>query len=257
MKDFLRNLLGLSILLASVPAPANISASANFTLRAAVLNNGAGEQASANFRLNGSLGEAAIGSAGSTGFTLNAGFFATTLGGVPSIPSLLAVFSRKVHGAAGTFDIPIDIAQAIGGAVTVEPRAIGSGHTIVFSFDAPVTVAGAASATGADAMPLGSASVMPDGNNVLVTLTAIPDNRRLLLSLTGVNGNINAQAAMGFLVGDVNNSRSVNATDIAGIKARSGQATNASSMRFDLNASGGINASDIAAVKARSGLVLP
>ena len=62
---------------------------------------------------------------------------------------------------------------------------------------------------------------------------------------------------MGFLVGDVNNTRSVNSSDISAVKARSGQTTSALNFMFDVNASGAINSSDISAVKARSGLVLP
>ena len=68
---------------------------------------------------------------------------------------------------------------------------------------------------------------------------------------------MNATASLGFLVGDVNNSRSVTATDILQVKGRSGQVTDATNFKFDLNASGSITASDILAVKGRSGLVLP
>ena len=35
------------------------------------------------------------------------------------------------------FDLPLDAAQPIGGAITVEPRTIGTGHRIVFQFSAP------------------------------------------------------------------------------------------------------------------------
>jgi mono/diheme cytochrome c family protein len=168
------------------------------------------------------------------------------------------VLSRKTHGVAGTFDLAIDTAPAIGGAVTVESRAIGAGHQIVFQFSDAISAAGTVSVVNAAAMPVGSASAMAAGNEVIVTVTGIPDNSRATVTLTGVNGGISvAPVSIGFLVGDVNNSRSVNATDISGIKARSGQAASASNFRFDLNASGGINATDIAAVKARSGLVLP
>jgi len=168
------------------------------------------------------------------------------------------VLSRKTHGAAGTFDLAIDTAPAIGGAVTVESRAIGAGHQIVFQFSDAISVAGTVSVVNAAAMPVGSASAMAAGNEVVVTVTGIPDNSRATITLTGVNGGISvAPVSIGFLVGDVNNSRSVNATDISGVKARSGQATVIGNFRFDLNASGGVNATDIAAVKARSGLVLP
>jgi hypothetical protein len=168
------------------------------------------------------------------------------------------VLSRKTHGAAGTFDLTIDTAPAIGGAVTVEPRAIGAGHAIVFQFSDAISAAGTVSVVNAASAPVGSASAMASGNEVIVTVTGIPDNSRATFTLTGVNGSIDvAPVSIGFLVGDVNNSRSVNATDISGVKARSGQATAAANFRFDLNASGGVNATDIAAVKARSGLVLP
>jgi hypothetical protein len=178
----------------------------------------------------------------------------------PTPPSLTAVLSRKTHGAAGTFDLPLDTSQLIGGAVTVESRAIGVGHTIVFQFDGPVTSLGAVTAVDRTATPIGNASAQLSGSEVIVTLAGVADNTRVAISLTDLNGlgaPGSATVALGFLVGDINNSRSVNATDISGIKARSGQAATAANFRFDLNASGGINATDIAAVKARSGLVLP
>jgi predicted extracellular nuclease len=171
--------------------------------------------------------------------------------------ALASVVSRKTHAASGTYDVVIDTAIAIGGAVTVESRAIGAGHTIVFQFNVPITAAGTAAVVDTTSASAGSASAVQVGNDVVVTLTGVTDNQRVLVTLAGVNGTGNFEAAIGFLIGDVNNSRAVNATDIAGIKARSGQTTDASNFRFDLNASGGINATDIAAVKARSGLVLP
>jgi len=178
----------------------------------------------------------------------------------PSPPLLTAALSRKIHGGAGTFDLPLDISQAVGGAVTVESRAIGAGHTIVFQFDKAVTSVGAVTTVDGTAEAIGSASAQFAGTEVIVTLTGVADNNRVAISLTNLNGlggSSSATIALGFLVGDINNSRSVNATDISGIKARSGQGATPANFRFDLNASGGVNATDIAAVKARSGLVLP
>ena len=91
-----------------------------------------------------------------------------------------------------------------------------------------------------------------------MTLMGVADNQRVTVTLTNVNGAINPPAAnIGFLVGDVNNTRSVSAADISGVKARSGQTTSALNFKFDVNATGAISASDISAVKARSGLTLP
>ena len=91
----------------------------------------------------------------------------------------------------------------------------------------------------------------------MVTITNLPDNQRVTMTLVGVNGTDTYTVQMGFLVGDGNNTRSVNSSDISAVKALSGQTTTASNFRFDVNLSGAINASDISAVKARSGLTLP
>ena len=145
----------------------------------------------------------------------------------------------------------------ITGLITVEPRTIGAGHTIVFRFDNMVTSVAAVTAMDAMAAAVGNATVSSTGSEATVTLINIPDNKRLTVTLTGVNGSGTHSASVGFLVGDVNNTRSVNSSDISGVKARSGQTTTALNFQFDVNASGAINSSDISAVKARSGLTLP
>lgn len=171
--------------------------------------------------------------------------------------ALVAVQSRKNHAAAGDFDIPITTGVPIGGAVTVESRAIGAGHRIVFQFNIPVTATGTATAIDSMSMSIGSVSAMISGNDVIVTLTGIPDNRRVTVSLTNVNGvGVNASASMGFLVGDANGSRGVNITDVNGVKIRAGQVAGPTNFRFDTNASGTINITDVNAIKIRTGLSL-
>ena len=71
------------------------------------------------------------------------------------------------------------------------------------------------------------------------------------------NNNRKKKLILGFLVGDINNSGSVNSSDISGVQARSDQSVDATNFKYDVNVSGAINSSDISAVKARSGLVLP
>lgn len=168
--------------------------------------------------------------------------------------ALSAVYSRKSHPGAGDQDIPIDFSQVLNGSVTVEPRTIGAGHQIVFRFNNTVTNVAASAST------LGSATHAINSSNsreVIVTLTGIADNRRATVSLTSVNGLLNPEASIGFLVGDVTNSRSVNASDISAVKAHNGLAVSPTNYRFDLNVTGTINATDVSAVKARSGLVIP
>ena len=152
--------------------------------------------------------------------------------------------------------MPIDISQPINAAVSTEPRFIGSGHTLVFQFNAPVSLPATASV---DPPGVGTASVAAANGNLLsVMLNGVADNQRATVTLMGVNGSMASFAvSLGFLVGDINGTRAVNATDIGGIKARSGQSVDVTNFRLDLNTSGGINATDILAAKARSGLVLP
>ena len=165
---------------------------------------------------------------------------------------IVSVNSRKTHTGIGPLDVPIDHTIPSNGLVSVEPRNIGSGHLLVFTFSGSVSVAGMVTTTvGTATTPLAS------GNNVLVTLTSVPDQQRVTVSLSGVNGSASASATMGFQVGDVSNSRAVNASDISGVKARIGQVVNATTARFDINASGAIDGVDVSAVKARSGQVLP
>ena len=176
------------------------------------------------------------------------------------LPALtpIAVRSRKTHTGVGPFDLPIETGVAIGGQVSVEPRTIGAAHTIVFLFNKPVAAPGTVSAIDTSMASIGMVSAIASGREVIVTLAGVPDNQRVTVSLTGVDGTgVNVDASMGFLVGDVSNSRSVNAGDILGVKARLGQAIGSTNFRFDLNTTGVINASDVSVVKSRSGVVLP
>ena len=171
--------------------------------------------------------------------------------------TLSAVESRKTHGAAGMFDLLLDTVPAISGAVTVESRSNGASHLIVFQFTSPITATGVAAAVNGSGAPITIGAVTFLGNDVSVTLTGVAENSRATVSLVGVNAILNPSVSLGFLIGDVNNTRSVNSSDISSVKARSGQTTDLTNFKFDVNASGAINSSDISAVKARSGLVLP
>ncbi len=166
--------------------------------------------------------------------------------------ALIGVASRKSHGAAGTFDIAIDPNAPIGGAVSVEPRAIGGGHHIAFQFNATVASSVSVGAMDDAGMPV-ALTPLNSANEVIATLAAVPDNKRVTVSVPTVNGaTVNASASILFMLGDVDKSRARNAVDASGVKARSGQTTHAGNFGFDLNSSGTITAADIAAVKARA-----
>ena len=178
----------------------------------------------------------------------NVGIAATTVR-----VAITNVWSRKMHGAT-PFDMPIDPAPPTP-AITVEPRAIGAGHTIMFHFAVPVTDPGIAGVA-----PVGAASATASGNDVVVTLTGVPDASRVTVTLSGVNGGGSLDPPplpIAFLIGDLNDSGRVTASDISAVKARSGHAASLVNFKADINASGMIDAGDVTAVRARAGVVLP
>ncbi|CAN5637888.1 hypothetical protein BH20VER1_BH20VER1_29550 [soil metagenome] len=172
---------------------------------------------------------------------------------VASPPALVGAASRLSHGFAG----PFNVAMPLDGS-GVEPRSASGNYTAVLSFDRPVQSGSAAVTSGVGSV----SSVSFSGNDMLVNLTGVADRQRLTVTATnvaGANGLVlsSASVAMGFLVGDTNNSGGVTASDVAQTKSQSGQTTTAANFRTDVNASGSITASDIAQVKAASGAQLP
>ena len=179
--------------------------------------------------------------------------------GMPLPLTLTGAVSRKVHGAAGSLDVVIDRSKTISQAITTEPRSIGNGHVIVFTFNLPIAQTG--SATAVDATPTGIgniASVTAQGSSVFVTVTGIPDRSRATVTLSNVNGLVNSfPISIGFMLGDVTNNGAVNAGDIAVTKARVSQAVGTGTQRYDVDASGVIDTKDVSMVKARTGMRLP
>ncbi|MBL0125195.1 MAG: PKD domain-containing protein [Betaproteobacteria bacterium] len=184
---------------------------------------------------------------------------AISLNVISDVPTLELknVASRKDHGTTGTFDLPLKTTIPVTGDVTVEPRISQSGHRIVFTFNQAVTSISDVTATNASGAKIGAASAEFAGNELIVALTGIPDSSRVNIQLKGVNGELNTAVSVGFLTGDVNSSRKIDATDLSATKARSGQVTNSSNFRFDPDLSGKIGAVDIFVVKARQGGLLP
>ena len=250
----------LATLAASTLATAAGQSSANFIMKADAINNGVGDMTSTNFQLSSSLGDAAMtGTITSVSFRLSNGFRAT-VNATPAVLNLLSVISRKIHGAT-PFDLTIDKGQPLSGSITVEPRTNGSGHTLVFQFDGVVNSVTAVSALdqALNSAATATFALAPASQDVVVTLTNVSDNKRLTITLNGVNGSVTpVMASMGFLVGDVTSSRSVNAADISAVKANVGKSPlDNTTFKFDLNANGSITQSDVSAVKARSGLMIP
>jgi serine protease AprX len=169
--------------------------------------------------------------------------------------AILSGVSRKTHGGAGTFDVPLTLS----GEPAVECRDTAGNHTVVFTFNNNLQ-SGNAIVTGG----VGTVSGAPviAGSTMTVNLTAVADAQRLTLTLqsvTDTNSEVLPDTAIriNFLAGDVNANKSVNAADVAAAKAQLGQPVGAGNFRADYNANGTLNAADIAGIKGNLGHGVP
>ena len=170
---------------------------------------------------------------------------------------LMGGVSRKTHGGAGTFDVPLPVSGAPG----VECRSSGGNHTLVFTFDNNV-VSGTASVTSGTGNVSGSPSF--SGNTMTVNLTGVTDVQKITVTLHGVTDTssppqtlADTAVSVNMLIGDTNGNKTVNASDIAQTKGKVGQAVTSMNFREDTNANGSISASDLAIVKSKVGNSVP
>jgi hypothetical protein len=157
--------------------------------------------------------------------------------------ALLGALSRKVQGAAGTFDLVLSLAAD---DPTVEPRSGGGGgdHTIVLRFDQPVSAGDAAvtAGTGIAGTPTFA------GNDMVVPLSGIANQQYVTLSVsnvvaTGGSGGFGS-VRVGFLLGDVNQNRVVTVADLGQVNAQIAQVVTAANYLKDVNASGTLTVAD-------------
>ena len=175
-------------------------------------------------------------------------------------PVVNSAFSRKVHGAAGTFDMPLPLVP-LTGAIGMEPRigAVAGEHQVIVNFANPVSVSGATVTTGA-----GSATSSVSGNIVTINLNGVTDRQRVEITLSGVSDGSNVGSVripMGMLSGDTSGNGIVSGSDVSQVKAAAASGTVTGSpggtYRSDVNANGTINTLDVGLVKAKSGSTLP
>jgi hypothetical protein len=165
-----------------------------------------------------------------------------------------SAFSRKTHGGAGTFDVPLPLTGDVG----VECRSGGAtnDYQMIINFETTVTVESASVTSGTGSVSSFSVS----GSQVTVNLTGVTNVQRITVTLHNVNNGTSTgdvPVSMGVLVGDVNGNAVVNASDVSLTKAQVGQPVSGSNFREDVNASGTISATDVAQVKAEVGTALP
>ena len=161
-------------------------------------------------------------------------------------PIFQSAASRKVHGAAGTFDLPLSTVAppGINHNPTIEPR-IGPAQTIVFTFDKPlngatVTVTEGTATAGAPAF---------SGLDVVVALTGVTNEQYVTVALTNVtavDGGTGGAATVrvGFLACDVNQSRAVSIADLGLVNAQLSQVVTAANYLKDVNFSGTLTVAD-------------
>ncbi len=164
---------------------------------------------------------------------------------------MIGAASRKTHGRAGAFDIPLTFT----GAPAVECRSSAGEHSLVFTFNHNLVDGHASMITGTATID-GKPSYT--GNTLTVHLTGVADAQTITLTLSEVTDTaghamppLNVRLQM--LAGDVSGNGIVNATDVAQTKGEIGASVTASNFRADVTANGSISSSDLGAVKAASG----
>ena len=188
-----------------------------------------------------------------------------TVNGIDTPPPPLSAVSRKIHGAAGTFDINLPLTGSPG----VECRSSGAtgDYQVVITFANSVTVNGAVQAdvtsgigdVGTGGVPNGGV-VSVNGAVVTVPLTNVANAQTIGITLFDVHQGAHAgdmAIQMSVLVGDTSGNRAVNSSDISETKAASGNAVTSGTFRNDVTVNGVINTSDISLVKSKSGTALP
>ncbi len=173
----------------------------------------------------------------------------TNITNVCSIPPAIALVSaqtRRTHGIAGAFDLPLTLTvpPVINHNPVTEARQ-GPAHNVVFTFNGAVLSATATVTEGA-ATP-GVLTYV--GNEVLVPLTGVTDQQYVTVSLTNITTSggptgVTATARIGFLLGDVNQSRVVTLSDVGLVNAQLAQPASPSNFLKDVNVSGSISVSD-------------
>jgi uncharacterized protein (TIGR03118 family) len=161
-------------------------------------------------------------------------------------PSLASAVSRRTHGAAGTFDVPLSLSvpATVNHNPTTEPRQ-GPAQTIVFTFDKPIASATATITEGTAT----AATPTFIGNDVVVGLTGVTDQQYVTITLANVSstdGGIGGSGAVriGFLRGDVNQNRVVSVADLGLVNAQLAQLVTAANFLKDVNASGTLTVAD-------------
>jgi len=182
-----------------------------------------------------------------------------TVGTVGAPPVFASAVSRRIHGSAGTFDLPLSLVTApnVNHNPTTEPRQ-GPAQTIVFTFDKPIA---SATATITEGTATAGAPTF-SGNNVIVALTGVSDKQYVTIALANVSAvdggtGGTGSARVGFLLADVNQNRVVSLADLVLVNAQLAQLVTASNFLKDVNANGTLTVGDIIVTNGNLAKALP
>jgi hypothetical protein len=173
----------------------------------------------------------------------------------PAAPVAQSAFSRKVHGGAGTFDVPLPLTGNVG----IECRSGGAtnDYQMIINFATSVTVGSASVTSGTGIVSSFSGSRT---SQITVNLTGVTDAQRITMTLHNVSNSIvtgDVPISMGVLIGDTTGNGIVNAGDVSQTKSQVGATVGGLNFREDVNANGLINSVDVALVKSDVGHSLP
>ena len=178
------------------------------------------------------------------------GNFALTIN--PAL-ALLSAVSRKTHGGAGTFDLPLTLDPTSN--ATVEPR-LGGPTTLIFNFNTNVAAAGGVLNAGSFSLTNVTYSAASIGtSNLTLNLTNAVDQSLVTVVLSGITdlaGNPLAgtnAVRICSLYGDVNQNGAVNVVDMQRVKNNLLQGLTPANFLCDINCSGGINVVDLQYIK--------
>jgi hypothetical protein len=174
---------------------------------------------------------------------------------VQTAPMAQSAFSRKTHGAAGTFDIPLPLTGNVG----IECRSGGASNNyqMIINFATNVTLESASVTSGTGMVTSFTGNGTP---TITVNLTGVINIQRITMTLHSVNdGNHTGDVpvSMGVLIGDTTGNGFVNAGDVSQTKSQVGVPVTSTNFREDVNANGTITATDVAIVKSDVGTSLP
>lgn len=140
---------------------------------------------------------------------------------------------------------------------STEPR-LGPSQTLVFTFNKAVT---SATATVTEGTATAAAPTF-SGNDVIVNLTGVSNHQYVTVALTNVaasDGTTGGSGTVrvGFLLGDVNQSRAVTVADLGLISAVLAQPVSSANFLKDINVSGTLSIADVGMANGNLATALP